>query len=729
MAQFDPDEGHRIERIGALDAGGERDFLDNLRELSSELVQSTRDAFWWYSRSEAAYHSRLNFWNGQSADGRKHGADLNAMPFPWEGASDMRPRSIDALVNEQVSLMIQAFTKANTQAVGMNATDVEWSRKVSTLMRYMVWNKMRPQVRRELALAANWRQVYGSSLMAVMWDQQMRRTTQEVTIDGLATMAAASDDQQMVEQAKQQILTKFLDPTFEPENLRMIMQLSPILKTGAARKCLRELQTSGATTIPVPEVFAAMPRWQALLPMIDVFFPTTTDDIQRSPWVAHRERLTEGELRDRINTHGYDADWVEECIKHKGTIIDSLTSNLLLLSESRRNFWGVLDYSQRDLIEIFHYFRKSIDDDGLPCVYNTVLCLPVRDMVGLDEPLPYEHGLYPYVTFQREHIARTILESRGVASIADSWQNEIKVQRDARTDRTSISVLPPILVPPSRGAMNLTFGPGSKFPQRRGEEISWMAPPPADGGSIEIEKASQASLDTYFGRPTDLCPQSISQLHQQDLVDAWLLELRGVIAQTLQLCQQFMTDEQVTRIVGALPQAWNVGKDEVENMFHFSLEFDVRDLNSELLKEKLTLLNTLVLPNDRFGRVDFAKLTELTMRAIDPNMAEMVLQPMEQATQAQVADEKDAIAKMVAGIEPEMNPAPGLNYQLHLQTLQQSIQANPELQQMISARPILAQMVENRVKFFQFQLQQQQNAQTGRVGTQPVLQQGNPPQQ
>jgi hypothetical protein len=33
-------------------------------------------------------------------------------------------------------------------------------------------------------------------------------------------------------------------------------------------------------------------------------------------------------------------------------------------------------------------------------------------------------------------------------------------------------------------------------------------------------------------------------------------------------------------------------------------------------------------------------------------------------------------------------------------------------------------MVENRVKFLNFQIQQQGNAQIGRVGTQPVLQSG-----
>ena len=717
--------GSKLERIGALDAGG--DLGENLEVLSAELIQSTRDAFWYYTRSEHAYASRLNVWSGQSADGRKHGSDLNAQPFPWEGASDMRPRVIDAALNEQVMLMMQAFTRANPQAVAMDSGDLEYAEKVSTLLKYVLWNQMRPQIRRELQLAANWRQTYGSAVTAVMWDQQLRRTSQEITLDGLATMLAATEDPQQLEAVKQQVMEQVMDPLREEENLRTLMGMSPILKKGPARYCLKMLQQTGRCEIPVPEVFSAMPRWSALLPMVDIFFPVITDDIQRAPWVAHRERLTESELRDRINTHGYDADWVEKAVKRKGFVVDTLTSNLLLLSESRRNFWGILDYERRDLIEIFHFHRKSVDDDGIPNVWNTVLCLGVRDCVGLDEALPYEHGLYPYVVHQREQISRTILESRGIPSIADTWEHEIKVQRDARTDRTSISVLPPILVPASRGAMNLSFGPGTKWPSRRGEEISWMQIPPGDGSSIEVEKAAQTTLDQYLGRMTGNCPPQLAQLHQQDLVDGWLIEMRQVVAQTLQLCQQYMSEDQVVRIVGPLSRPWNAGRSEIQGMMDVSLEFDTRDLNHELLKEKFGLLQT-VLANDRFGRVDYSKFTELMFRAIDPNMAGAVLQPMDQATQAQVSDEQSALTQMVAGIEPPMQPQTGMNYQLRLQTLQQSIQMNPELQQMIAARPVLSKMVENRIKFLTFQIQQQGNAQIGRVGTAPVLEAGQPGQ-
>lgn len=720
--------GSKIERIGALDAGGK--LTENINILVGALQDSTRDATWFTQRANLCYEQRYNYWAGQSTDGRKHGEDIGHPAFPWEGASDMRPRSIDALVNEQVMLMLQAFTRSQTQGVGLHTGDVAYGEQVSTFLRYLIWNRMRDQARRELSLAANYRQTYGSAVISVMWDQQMRRTEQQITIEGLATLLAESTDPQVLQQSGLVVQQMIVDPSREEENIQLLQGLSSILTKPAARKALKELREAGSTTIPVPEIYAAMPRWQALLPQVDVYFPVLTDDLQRAAWVAQREILTESELRDRIMTHGYDKDWVEEAIKKKGNFLDTLNSSLLMQSEMRRNYFGIANNAKKDLIEIYHVFRRSIDDQGLPVVWNTVMSPAIKDLVAFDEPLPYEHGQYPFIVLQRETLARTILESRGVPEIADTWQREIKTQRDARTDRTNISVLPPIMVPPSRGGNTLPFGPGVRWPSRRGDEISWLPIPPEDGSSIEIEKASQATLDVYFGRISELCPPQLQQLHAQDLVDGWLLELRGVITQTLQLCQQFMTDDQVTKIVGPLTQPWKLDRDAIEHQYLITLEFDTRDLNADLLKSKLELLQGFIIPNDQFGRIDHSKMVELMLRSVDPNMASQILTPMDQANSAQVSDEQQVLSQMITGIEPQNQPQNGMNYQLRLQTLQHSIQSNPEIQQAIASRQILAQMVQNRMKFLQFQITQGDNAQIGRVGTAPVLQGPEPkPQQ
>jgi hypothetical protein len=87
----------------------------------------------------------------------------------------------------------------------------------------------------------------------------------------------------------------------------------------------------------------------------------------------------------------------------------------------------------------------------------------------------------------------------------------------------------------------------------------------------------------------------------------------------------------------------------------------------------------------------------------------------------EVEDEQTAFAKIAAGTEPPLKEG-GQNAQIRLQTLQQIIQSNPAVMQRYQSDEIFKRMIDARMQAFNFQLQQQQNAIIGRVGTQPALQ-------
>jgi hypothetical protein len=80
--------------------------------------------------------------------------------------------------------------------------------------------------------------------------------------------------------------------------------------------------------------------------------------------------------------------------------------------------------------------------------------------------------------------------------------------------------------------------------------------------------------------------------------------------------------------------------------------------------------------------------------------------------------------KIVNEIEPVMQE--DVNFPLRLQTAQQIVQASTEIQRKMQGLPLVKQLADNRIKYLQFGIQQQQNAQTGRVGTSPIAQQGEP---
>jgi hypothetical protein len=113
------------------------------------------------------------------------------------------------------------------------------------------------------------------------------------------------------------------------------------------------------------------------------------------------------------------------------------------------------------------------------------------------------------------------------------------------------------------------------------------------------------------------------------------------------------------------------------------------------------------------------------MAAVDPNLADLLVRDPGPAAAMEANDEQLAYTKIAAGTEPEL-PAEGQNHQLRAQVLQGIIQANPAVQQRYQQDEIFRKMIDARLKGFNFQLQQQQNAQIGRQGTLPALQQGGP---
>jgi hypothetical protein len=376
----------------------------------------------------------------------------------------------------------------------------------------------------------------------------------------------------------------------------------------------------------------------------------------------------------------------------------------------------------RDLVEIWHIYRKENDPKTNAIrVTRTVVSYPVTDKVAVHELLPYAHGQYPFVELPRERCTRPILESRGIPELTQTAQEEIKIQRDFRADRASISILPPIKVPANRGKFDLVLGPGMQIPERRPGEIEWMTPPRPDMGSIEVEVATRNDVDNYFGRISDAVPQQRYMLHTQELIDSWLIDMKLCIAQTMALAQQYMTPEEVARVTGNQQLQFSASPQDIRGRFDITAEFDARLLDNEALGAKLDYLAKVLVPLDSFGVIDRAGLVKYMFQAVDPNLAGLLVQDIGAATQAETEDEQLAFTKIAAGTEPPLKEG-GQNAEVRLQTLQQIIQSNPAVQQRYQQDEIFRKMIDARAQAFQFALQQQQNAVIGRVGSQPALQ-------
>lgn len=295
-----------------------------------------------------------------------------------------------------------------------------------------------------------------------------------------------------------------------------------------------------------------------------------------------------------------------------------------------------------------------------------------------------------------------------------TWQNEIKAQRDSIFDYTSLNTIPPIQVPKTRGG-NLRLGPAVQIPVLRPGEISFMQPPAREPSvAFNLITAIETQVDRYFGRPTEKVPPAITQMRQQRVVNNWLHGWTEAFRQVLSLTLQYVGPEEIIRITGStVPLSTNVQD------FDVSLKFDVRELQSDLVTEKLKALSTLVLPLDSAGVLDRTKLVGLALRAIDPTLASELIMPAGPAAQKMFDETNDEIGLMSLGNPPKLrenDPAA----QARLNFAQQILGANPKYQQQAQQDPLFQANLQKYVENLQFSVQQQQNAVTGRLGVQPT---------
>ncbi len=686
---------------------------EKITEIIGDIDQADADGASYIQRKLRNFNTRYCIWPGQTDDGRKHAGAYGKKIFPWDGAADTKIFLSEQIIRERVIALVNAFFKARIQVQPVESMDIDKRNAAETVLKWLMFQHCLDDLRREVRLAAEIRETYGLAVMAIDWEQQTRVEVKSFSMEDAMAMLQESQDPNL-----QALLEVVLDPEQEELAAQLMGEVIPAL--GSTVK-VRQFREKGIVEWDEPYIFSSKPVVRALEAWEDIIFPIQTDSIQRASFVARRELLNEVELRERANLEGWDKEWLESAVKHKGEM------KRIHLNVHRSDQF--LYEKLRDLIEIWHVYRKELDErTGAVKVTRTVISYSITDKAAVHDIMPYAHGLYPFVELPRERNTRPLLESRGIPEIVQTAQEEIKVQRDFRVDRASISILPPLKTPAARGKFDLVLGPAMQIPERRPGEVSWMQPPAFDQGSIEVEAATRADVDRYFGRMTEAVNPNMAMLHMQELVDSWLIDMKLVSVQIMALAQQYMTPEEVARITGNAQLAFNASPQDIRGRFDITAEFDARLLDNEALGAKLEYLAKILVPMDSFGVIDRAGLVKYMFQAVDPNLAGMLVQDIGKATQAEIEDEQTAFAKIAAGTEPPLKEG-GQNAQVRLQTLQQIIQSNPAVQQRYQQDEIFKSMIDARAQAFQFQLQQQQNAVIGRVGAQPALQQMQQDQQ
>tara|TARA_Y100001938_G_scaffold118763_1_gene164279 strand:- start:2474 stop:4588 length:2115 start_codon:yes stop_codon:yes gene_type:complete len=687
----------------------------DIGELQREYHRSIDDG---YSMQRMSDNDDVRFarWNSQSSDGKKHSSNLDQgkQAFPFEGANDGRIFHTDDLINTQVDILQTAFKRAQLKLGGSEVNDLPVAQTATTLMKWLIGTKMRHDLLSESELLAQFGQQYGYGILFVGWEQENGLRQMEITMEEIVAMAEQVEGQSILAELPEMIQ----DPEREDGAIDIITGQLENISRPKARDMIRELRDTGATKIPVPYLAKNRPVCTSLKPLEDVSFPPETVNIQDARCIFRRVFLTAVQVREKIKSEEWNEDFVEAVLKTQGssTNYNDVQTSISGLKVSD----GLI--VRDNLVEIVYAYTKSIDENNNIGIYCTVFSPLLSHNAGTD-PLfakhlhvDYAHNKYPFVLYKRENVRRQITESRGIPEISKTQQSELKSQHDSVYDFTSFSTIPPLAVNRRMGQIK-KYGPGAQIMVTRPDDVQHLDGPKKDPAvAFKLIEEVKAQADKYFGFPNVQLPPAVSQVKQQRVVNSWLNVWQEAYQQILCLAVQYMSPEEIHRVTGSqMPLDMNV------NDYDIILRFDVAEaLDAEGVEKRLSAIAQYVVPQDMAGVIDRAKLIEFQTRAIAPEYADDLIVPQEQATVKMKDQVKTAVSQMMNGIEPEYNqevdPAAGNK----LGMLENIVQNNPKLQEQLQGDQLLQKMLEAYQQNLQFSVQQQENAQIGKMGMSPV---------
>jgi len=667
----------------------------DVKALNLAYDQTVTELESYFDLCRTSYDERRNFWPGKSRDHRKHGADA----FPWEGASDIECHIIDERITRLVALFMSSLRRASVRAFPVESGDIQRSKLVSGFLKWMVSSGYIPRFYREMELGANYLLERGILITYIGWHREDRTFKQLIDLNQIAeispeaAMAIQSGD-------SDEELILLLQNTFDGVTEKR------------AKKALKQLRKEGVTELPIVKRQVNSPEVKTLAPDGDFFFPPYVTDPQRAPYCFWKTYYTAQELQTKVSTDGWDEDFVDYVIsKYRGVNMDSVERE----QEGRRSI-SLTDnaYEADELIEIVYGYQRLIDEeDGSEGIYCTVFH---KEFSGNEIAPGYAkfellngYEDYPVVVTRLAEDTKRLYDTQTIPDILRGIQNQVKVEKDSRIDRNSLATLPPILHPVGQAPSD--WGPGRMIPYRRKGDLDFAPIPSYNQGSLEMEMNLTDLADRLVGLDEE---SQMSSIRQQFLVDKFLSHTAEVLRMAFKCFQRFGPDEVFFQVTG-VPDSQLFNKGDPDENFDILINFDVLNTDPDNVQNKLKQFAELAQFNTN-NRMSMDNFLDIAASAIDPVMADAILQPVENAQEEVVKQVTDDLAKIFAGIEM---PARQSGAQIAMQVIQEYTQ-QPDIAQRAATDEAFSGRLQKYVGQYTFQMQQAQNAQIGRLGTAPA---------
>lgn len=664
--------------------------VPNVSALKNAYDTTIGDLDWYLQSTRDSYDYRRNIWPGKSKDLRKHGADA----FPFEGAADSEVQIIDERINTYVALFMSALNRAHIRAYPIEIGDMGRARVVSAFLKWMVASYI-PDFKRQMELGANYLMERGIMVTYVGWQKENRTFLQNLDLNQIA-------------QVSPDLARLILDGKSDGQIIELLKGQFAGLTDKRAKSALKDLRKSGTAELPVVRQSVNCPKVAALGPDCDVFFPAYTTDPQKAPYCFWRVLMTAQELRNKVSTEGWDEEWVDKVLEMKSNVVD--------MNDPRTNtqYTRISMDQSTDLYEVIYCYQRLVSkEDNSEGIYCTVFH---NQYYGdAENPKYAKHELlngyddYPFVVTKLGEDNKRLYELATIPEQLRGIQWQVKVERDSRIDRNSYATLPAILYPAGTPAPE--WGPGVKVAYRRMGEIQFGPTPQYNPGSVEMERTQIDQADRLMGLDHN---NPMARIRQQYFVDKFLTHVRDVLRMTYKCYQRFGPEEVFFRVTGS-PDPVRFGRGDPNETFDININFDVLTTDPETLEAQLNQFVSL-LQFDRNGRINVDRMLEVMAAAVNPLLADSVLQPAQEAQQQIVKQVTDDLSKIYAGIEVGARPN---GAQVAMQVIQQYVQ-QPDVSQRMQTDEAFSARLQKYIQQYQFQMQQMQNAQIGRLGTAPA---------
>jgi hypothetical protein len=210
--------------------------------------------------------------------------------------------------------------------------------------------------------------------------------------------------------------------------------------------------------------------------------------------------------------------------------------------------------------------------------------------------------------------------------------------------------------------------------------------------------------------------------------------------QAFQLVQEFCPPRIRASFFNGLATTLDVSREEIQGRVGIELDYDVGEMDPAAMETRFKGLST-VLQFDNERLINREPILKALVSSLLPAHYRLIVAESAQRGKEEASDEQDINSRILAGtlIDEASTLIPGTNHALRLQVMQriyglqtdkkgaviasQPVGPNGQAsraQRTFNEDPEVQQLVLNRLRFHAFQLTQQDNAQTGKLGVEPI---------